>query len=266
MKNKFSSSKQMITYRSLGEMGRLGNQMFEYASTRGIANNRNFDCGFPLPNDDIILYKCFKNTLKHSKQLPHYDVVYAQGFHFDEILFNECVGGRDLLHFFQSEKYFKHIRDEIKSDFTFDDFIFNSCKTYIEEMYGDTEVISLHVRRSDYLTDETLYPVSLDYYKEAINLLDPNIPILVISDDIDWCEQQDIFSPKRFNFIKSKNHFVDLCIMTLCNYHIIANSSFSWWGAWLAESKQVIAPKRWFRWNNNTWITDDLYCPEWIVL
>lgn len=264
MSNKFSSKKQLITFRELGEWGRLGNQMFQYASTRGIAANRNLNCTFPPPNDNIILYKCFRNTLKYSTHLPNYDRISPIGFEFDKSLFNQCFGNRDILHYLQTEKYFNHIKDDIKKDFTFDDFIFNSCKTYIRELYNQKEIISLHIRRTDYLTDPTMCSLSMNYYEEALNLLNSTLPVLVISDDPEWCENQEIFSSERFRIIKSKNTFVDLCLMTLCDYHIIANSSFSWWGAWLSNTKKVIAPQKWFQ--KNDWNTKDLYCSDWIVI
>ncbi len=269
MSNKFSikiPKRQIITFRELGGLGRFANQMFQYASIRGIAANRNFDCAFPLPKDEIILYKCFKNTLKYAKETPEYDRVYPTGFHFDKILFNECAGDRDLLHYFQTEKYFKHIEDEIRKDFQFDDFIFNSCNTYIKELFPNTEIISLHVRRTDYVEDETMYSLSIDYYENALKLLDSTLPIFIFSDDTEWCEEQKLFSDKRFKIIKTNNFFADLCMMTLCDYHIIANSSFSWWGAWLAKSKKVIAPKRWFRHELNTWSTEDVCCSDWIQI
>lgn len=280
MSNKFSSNskksfnilsnpkpkKQVISFRELGGLGRLANQMFQYASTRGIAANRNFDCAFPLPNDDIILYKCFKNTLKYSKELPEYDRVYPRGFHFDEMLFNECAGDRDILHYFQTEKYFKHIEDEIREDFKFDDFIFNSCNTYIKQLFPNTEIISLHIRRTDYVKDETMYALPLEYYENALKMMPDNLPIIIFSDDSEWCKNQELFSNNKFKIITTNNFFADLCMMTLCNYHIIANSSFSWWGAWLAKSKKVIAPKRWFRYEKNTWSTEDVCCSGWIEI
>lgn len=264
MPNKFCNYKPLITFKDLG-FGRLGNQMFQYAALKGIAAYNNFDYAVPPPREDITLYKCFKNTLKYSKELPEFETVFPKGFEFDEEMLINCPPNKNILHYFQTEKYFKHIKEKIKYDFSFDEFIVSTCKTYIEELYPDTDIISLHVRRTDYITDENLYPLPFDYYKESLKFFDNNLPVFVISDDYKWCEEQEFFSDKRFKIIKSKNPFVDLCMMSLCQYHIIANSSFGWWGAWLSESKQVISPKKWFR-QDGTWGTKDLYCSDWIQL
>ena len=165
--------------------------------------------------------------------------------------------------FFQSEKYFKHIEHEIRKDFTFHDRISSICNHYMKSVYSGTEVISLHVRRSDYLTNCNFFNLTLDYYFDALKKL-PCLPVIVFSDDLEWC--QEIFKEKRFNVSLSKNSFIDLCLMSLCDYHIIANSSFSWWGSWLANSKQTIAPSKWFSEDFSSWDTKDLYLPNWIVV
>ena len=82
--------------------------------------------------------------------------------------------------------------------------------------------------------------------ESALNFFDENIPVLVFSDDIDWAYSQDIFQEKRFYFSRNSSNAMDLCMQTFCTYHIIANSSFSWWGAWLSNSKKVIKPRKWF--------------------
>ena len=74
---------------------------------------------------------------------------------------------------------------------------------------------------------------------------------MVFSDDIDWSCDQLLFKDNRFFFSRNNNNAVDLCLQTLCDYHIIANSSFSWWGAWLANSKRVVKPRVWFNGNEN---------------
>ena len=74
----------------------------------------------------------------------------------------------------------------------------------------------------------------------------PDIKVIIVSDDPEWCENQSLFESDRFLVSGSKNNIIDMCILSLCKYHVIANSSFSWWGAWLAESQKVIAPKVWF--------------------
>ena len=160
----------------------------------------------------------------------------------DKNLFENCQDNISLDGFFQTEKYFKHIENELRKDFTFK-------KDWLEprkECFGDDEYIGLHIRRTDYVQKQSYHPLcTLDYYERALKKL-PNIQVIIVSDDPKWCENQELFKPDRFLISDSGNNIVDMCILSLCKYHVIANSSFSWWGAWLAESEKVIAPKIWF--------------------
>ena len=86
---------------------------------------------------------------------------------------------------------------------------------------------------------------------------------MVFSDDPEWCKQQELFKDDRFMIAEGNSGYVDMCLMSLCSDHIIANSSFSWWGAWLAKGGQVIAPSDWFPDGKEV---DDLYCEGWTVI
>jgi len=268
----------MDGYNRLGSNGRLGNQMFQYASLRGIARNRGYD--FCIPNHNQIfkdpygfdikieLFYPFKMVHVKPQNIKVLDRGYApiaeeKQFHFDETFFNMCPDEISIAGFFQTEKYFKHIENEIRQDFEFKDEILEPCKEMIESV-GDA--ISLHVRRTDYTQNPNHTTLGMDYYEESISRYDKEIPIIVFSDDTEWCKTQKIFSDDRFMISESNNHYVDLCLMTLCKYHIIANSSFSWWGAWLSNSKSVIAPSKWFGDGNRNKKTDDLYLKDWMVI
>ena len=108
----------------------------------------------------------------------------------------------------------------------------------------------------------------LFYYEEALKQFDNDRTVIIFSDDPKWCYEQELFADDRF-LVSDNDHLLDLCMMTLCSDFIIANSSFSWWGAWLSDSsnKKVIAPKKWFGppldQKNDT---KDLYCSGWITL
>jgi hypothetical protein len=185
-------------------------------------------------------------------------------FSFNEKFLNECPDWVSIQGFFQSEKYFKHIEDEIKSDFTFKDEIIKPCKEMISQL--DDSPIALHIRRTDYITNPNHTTLGLDYYQKALEQFG-NEPVLVFSDDPEWCNQQELFSSDRFLISEGNSNYIDLCLMTLCSGHIIANSSFSWWGAWLANSKQVVAPSGWFAGSDNEHIdTKDLYCDGWNIV
>ena len=92
-----------------------------------------------------------------------------------------------------------------------------------------------------------------------------NRDTIIFSDDTDWCKEQKLFEDDRFAIAEGGNQFYDMCLMTMCDDFIIANSSFSWWGAWLGNRGKVVAPKTWFGKNLNH-DTKDLYCENWIKL
>ena len=268
----------MLAFNHLGQLGRLGNQMFQYASLRGIARNRGYN--FCIPNHKqvvkdpygfdmkIELFYPFKMVHVNASNIKLLDRGYApvaeeKHFHFDEILFNMCPDEISIAGFFQSEKYFKHIQHEIRQDFEFKDQILEPCKEMIQSV-GDA--ISLHVRRTDYLKNPNHTPLDISYYEKALSLINLDLPVIVFSDDIEWCKQQELFSGDRFMISESNDHYVDLCLMTLCKYHIIANSSYSWWGAWLAESKKVVSPSKWFGPSNSDKNLKDLIPETWEVI
>lgn len=267
----------MITFNQLGNLGRLGNQMFQYASLRGIAANRGYDFSIPpehvfgeidpnVKNSETNIHTTFDLSKCNNVGNPIlYERVEESGYRFDENIFNNCPDNVDLYGYFQSEKYFKHIEDEIRKDFTFDSGLIESCRELVDGEIGSNEAISLHVRRGDYLHLQSFHPTpSIEYYTEALKMF-PVVPVFLFSDDPDWCMRQDLFSDDRFLVSKNSVDF-DLCLMSMCKYHIIANSSFSWWGAWLSKSKEVVAPKVWFGPSLPDHDTSDLYCEGWETL
>ena len=268
----------MLAFNHLGRLGRLGNQMFQYAAVRGIAANKQYD--WCIPNyineiDDGIgnklkteLFDCFNLVNLSKKNIfildqGHAPLVNEKFFHFDDELFNLCPNEVSLYGFFQSEKWFKNIESEIRDDFSFKSEILKPCQNMIQEIENP---ISLHIRRGDYVFNEN-HPVQpIEYYEQALSYFDKDDSVIVFSDDPNWCNEQKLFSDDRFLIAEGNTNYVDICLMSLCNAHIIANSSFSWWGAWLANSKKVIAPKNWFGpdYANND--TKDLFPEGWIKL
>ena len=241
----------MISFNNLGNLGRLANQMFQYASLKGIAKNRGHSFVIPprevfgkvdvnVRNSDLILYDVFELERKNQLGVYQQPTIQERVHHFDQELFETCPDNVDLFGYFQTEKYFKHIEDEIRSDFTFKEDLLKLCKSFITE-----DTISLHIRRGDYVHNPNHPVQSMSYYEQALAEL-PELPVIIFSDDSEWCKEQELFSDDRFIVAEGNSTDCDLCLMSLCKYHIIANSSFSWWGAWLANSKKVIAPKNWF--------------------
>ena len=284
----------MIGFDHIGTMGRLGNQMFQFAALKGIAAHRGYEYTIPPENpkiqiDNYGLIEAFE--LSDNKKIgwlnTQYDIIAEKHFHFDEDLFNTFPDGSGLYGFFQSEKYFKHIEDEIREDFTFKKEWLEPCEGFRKDL-GD-EVIFLHVRRGDpNLADKRGFkwaytqcssqhpPQPLEYYEKALKEFDDDMPVVVFSDSIDWVKEQDLFKPDRFMISEQTDKFsdgalvpyIDLCLMTLCDHAIIANSSMSWWGAWLIQNeyKKVVAPKMWFGPAYADKDTKDLYPKGCIVI
>ena len=264
-----------IAFNHLGKLGQLGNQMFQYAATKGIASK--LDVPFMIPNhrevfDDgignrytILLFDAFKLTsvsLLGTLRTENY--VQENGFTFNKDLFKiDKTENCSLWGFFQTEKYFKHIEKQIRKDFTFKDEIKNECDDLIKQF---TNPIALHIRRGDFVwNDKNHPPLSLDYYKSALELFDSDREVIIFSDDTEWCKEQELFADDRFAVAEGGDQFYDLCLMSMCDDFIIANSTFSWWGAWLANRGKVVAPKQWFG-EALSHDTKDLYCKGWKVL
>ena len=280
----------MIGNNRIGCNGRLGNQMFQYASMRGIASVKGFDWVVPPEDYDhtanYALFETFKMT-----NVQNNNIGFVKGnmlketIHcFDKNLVDSCSDDTDLDGFFQTEKYFENIADEIRSDFTFKDEYLKPCKEFIDSL--ETTPIFLHIRRGDAIGKEHYHPVApMSYYVEALKRFDEDTPCFVFSDDLDWCKSQDLFKSDKFLFndnIERYNYqsmdgsgsmqytllpHVDLCLMSLCSGAIIVNSSFSWWGAWLQNNRgKVIASKPWFGPSASHLDTSDVVPDHWEII
>ena len=233
----------MLSNDDLGNLGRLGNQMFQYN----------------VVNSDITMFECFKipDAPRHVTNFPK---IMESTFSLDENLWNNCPDNISLYVYFQTEKYFKHIEKQIRQAFTFVDDIREPTEEAFKSNFGDTEVIAIHVRRGDYLIHEHHLKMAPEYYSEGLSHM-------IFSDGIEWCKEQEVFQGDRFIFAEGNNTGVDLCLQSLCKYHIIGNSSFSWWGSWLAKSKKTVAPSNWFHevlYKDKD--TKDLYLDDWIII
>lgn len=263
----------MIGFNALGQLGRLGNQMFQYAALKGIAANRGYQiCIPPSVNKnewtDHQLNNAFKMETLSSLQYQYIDydrpTLNESGFSFDEKLFNECPDWVNIQGFFQSEKYFKHIRNQLLVDFQFHENILEPAEQVVSNW---SKPIALHIRRTDYVTNPNHTALDLDYYEKALKKFDNDRTVIIFSDDPEWCMNQKLFESDRFLISETNNNYLDLCLMTLCKGHIIANSSFSWWGAWLSNSEKIIAPSGWFKGSNNEHLDiKDLTPENWIVI
>jgi hypothetical protein len=276
-----------IGYNRLGSNGRLGNQMFQYAGLRGVAANRGFDWVVPRPesygDSNYGLFDCFEmsNAKEENFGMINGQNVATGQFHFNQDFFDRCPDNVNLHDYFQSPKYFSNIEDQIREDFTFKAEILDPC----QEIMSDLESpIFLHVRRGDYVNSQNAHPVCpVEYYKEALTHFDDEVPVLVFSDDINWCQEQELFAGDRFMLSEYNEKYpqscdtndgkqnalipyFDMCMMTLCSGGIMANSSMSWWGAWLISNptQPIIAPKQWFGEQYKDYNMNDLRPEGWI--
>ena len=281
----------MIGFDHLGNLGRLGNQMFEFAALRGIAAHHGYDVCIPPTEHEGIenysLHDCFKLDHIPTRFIATERYVQEPHFHFSKELFEGCPDNVSLYGFFQTEKYFVNAADIVRKDFTFHDSILQPCVDFMSQ-YVDQEPIMLHVRRGDpNLTDPRGFkwsytqcshqhpPQTLEYYEEALSHFDKDQPVIVFSDSPDWVQEQEFFGGDRFVISVPEDKYsdgsyepyIDLCLMSLCSHAIIANSSLSWWGAWLQNGKgKVVAPKRWYGPAYADKDLSDLYCKDWIVV
>ena len=250
-------------------MGGLGNQLFQWAFAKSLSIIYDIpyyiDRSFYLNQAKVTpreysLHKFeLKVNLKDKNTITDLDFITI-----DDSVSTIQIDTRNnyfLSGYFQSEQYFLPIATTIKNDLT----INNATKNKLIEKYGNlSNSVAIHARRTDYLTSGNgFHPVQpISYYQKALKLLEHYDKLLIFSDDIDWCKLN--FSFNSMIFIENNSDVEDLWLMSMCRDNIIANSSFSWWAAWLNnnENKRIIAPQKWFKHK-----TPSILIPKsWIIL
>lgn len=267
--------------------GGLGNQMFQYATGLGIAKSRCTPCKVDLSflksvqeggtrrsyglnklSLRIRIATRWETEVLSSRRLSRFlqtvfdensallpTVLEERHFHFDPAVL-DAPRNAYLDGFWQSEKYFKSIRSELLKGFL-------PCRPLegrnleIANRMKHCDAVSVHVRRGDYVSSPETAAFhgicSLEYYQRGIDAFTDTLnspEFFVFSDEPDWVRENFDFSIPihiiDYNGADSPEE--DVRLMSLCRYHIIANSALSWWGAWLSENKgrKVVAPKRWF--------------------
>ena len=169
--------------------------------------------------------------------------------------------------FWQSEKYFKEENQNLKDQFTLTHPI---DPELVKVIKNKENTIAIHIRRSDYMqTNSQHIVIPMEYYVKGIEyfkqkLINPNF--IVFSDDINWVKQQNIFQSENFLIMDNHDPEIDLFLMSFCHHQIIANSTFSWWAAWLNNyrDKVIIAPKSWMK--DKKFENPDLIPEDWIKL
>lgn len=286
-------------------IGGLGNQMFQYATGRalslrlsqslrldisgfdgyglhqGFELSRVFACNPEIATDedirDLLGWRASRIARKllllpAFRWLQGDRLVVEPHFHY----WPEITGlSRNfyLAGYWQSEKYFCDATESIRADFTFRPPL-SKQNAELARRIGQTTAVSLHVRRGDYVSNAKANAAhglcSLDYYRAAILQLAAHVErpeFFVFSDDIAWVKANlKIDFPCQYvDHNQGAESYNDMRLMSLCEHHIIANSSFSWWGAWLNPNmdKIVVAPRKWFATDKNV---EDLYPAGWVLI
>lgn len=277
------SKKNMIIVQLIGG---LGNQMFQYAVAKALSLEKKqqlvidasafetyklHQFGLHRFAAPLKFYNFFlKLKIKFYKLFGNYLIYKEKQFNYDVDFFTQKGTNVYLEGYFQSELYFKKYAQEIRADFEITAPLKQKTIQLIANM-KEENAVSIHIRRGDYLrvsmhnTDKSIY------YQMATAYIESKIqnPIYyVFSDDMDWVKEnfKTNFETHYIDFNDTFSNYEDLKLMASCKHNIIANSSFSWWGAWLNAnpSKIVIAPQKWF--NDEKLNYSDVVPVDWIKL
>lgn len=257
--------------------GGLGNQMFQYACARALAleNNDELQLVRNASTSDIarpfsLTAFNIKGKVVTKESVPAYlrllsklrqKITREFYVNFQPSILNK-KGNMYLDGYFQSEKYFVNSAEIIRQDFTLKEPLTESTVRFATQIQNTLHAVSLHVRRGDYLKESDFKDIAnQEYFANAIKHIKEKVAgaqFYVFSDDIEWCKA-NLPLPAESVFVSNPDleDYEELTLMSYCRHHIIANSSFSWWGAWLGSNteKVVVAPKRWSN-NHENWYRD----------
>jgi len=273
-------------------MGGLSNQMFQYAIGRSLACKNQAELKLDISWFDnhtkrkygllafnIIEGFASQNEVAKFKKKgigklierfkPYYKRSIVRERYYSNKNMSKISNNVYLEGYWQNEKYFKDAEGIIRKEFTLKNKLKNFNNT-LKQKITNVNSVSLHIRRTDYVTTKkhVFWQCPLSYYYMAIKKIAENynnLYIFVFSDDIEWAKDNlKINFP--VNFIEGNKDYQDLTLMSLCKHNVIANSSFSWWGAWLNNNpnKIVVAPKKWFKGQGRN--TKDLIPKQWIKM
>jgi hypothetical protein len=236
----------MISINNFGRAGRLGNQIFQFALLFFLNKKKGYQINLPIV--DCQFWKCFDlQNINISHHLNNPNRIFHERFgscNFDELVLqqddNTTFDG-----YYQSYMYFDSVKNDLIDCLKFKQHIIDEGNLEYKK-YSNKKTVSMHIRRTDYLDHVNVWgDLFVDkFYDEALKTVnDDTENVLIFTDDND-------FARKHFNkpnyFIIDKDEYVSLYMMTLCDRHIISNSSFAWWGAYLSGKENIICPKPWW--------------------
>jgi hypothetical protein len=269
--------------------GGLGNQMFQYAFGRHLSRKLSielkYDYSFNLTRKDfsssdiLFIYDIFNliGIPASKNEISNSNLIREKPIFLDKSILS--ISSNNILSgYWQNECYFKDSSDIIKNDFTFKTLIDNSNNNIASEI-EEYNSVSIHIRGRDYINKASTRKIhntcDKDYYYRAINYMLTKIknPIFYIfSDDPEWAHKLLDNIPAPYKFVECtswniKSH-EDMRLMSMCKHNIIANSSFSWWAAWLNNNnnKLVIAPSKWFAISKMNNQAKDLVPKSWMKI
>jgi hypothetical protein len=229
--------------------GGLGNQMFQYAFGKAQKQN-GIDVKFnitrlrdthPYENKRHFVLDKFCTDIELCNY-PHQKVIRERDFSFDLLKRDNC----NFLGYWQHPMIYQNIMPILKRDFCVKDEFYTDEYSEFKKKILSKECVSVHVRRGDYLTNEAFNVLPFSYYLEALKCIYGDI--YIFSDDIKWCRQnfKQEFFDREITFIHLKE-YLDFELIRLCTHHVIANSTFSWWAAYLNNNTDriVVCPKQW---------------------
>ncbi len=252
----------------------IGNALFEYATLFGVGQKLNLNIRLPQGKDHTHaptgqkiwqLKDIFdiKTPYISQEEIDAINSTYVEKRkEYNPEIFSEVKDNTNLIGFFQNERYFEDCEDELRKQLVFKkDVVYEAFDRFRDLNINPDKSIAIHVRRNDYVRLQDCHPVlPLEYYKAALDyikleLLKKNrnpeeYKLLLFSDDIKSCRND--FDSDSFTFVQNEGdtaNIIDLAMYSLCNAYVIANSSYSWWGAWLGNAlweKTVVAPALWF--------------------
>jgi len=243
--------------------------MFQYATLKSVGAKNNFEV--KIPKGNYALRRLDLNSdIMTDDELSKIKKKYGERFfHYDKDVFG-IDDWTDLFGYFQSYKYFDNIRENLRREFIHEGYMDKA----VEFLMGSMPVkVGVHVRRTDYLRFPRVHPFpGLNYYRKCFEFFMNNFEctFVVCSDDIKWCKKsfKNIAAAYESNFVFSElnDNVFDLMLLASCDHNIIANSSFSWWGAYLNynNNKIVMSPKKWMG-PNGPQDYYDLVPKEWQV-
>lgn len=278
--------------------GGLGNQMFQYALYKKFESlNKDvvMETSFFRSGQDLREYELGIFPVKY-REITDKEAADIRGYGYQDSVFDKIrhklkrknyktyidkigpfqpeifeMDNVYLSGYWQNENYFKDIKETIRKDFSFSDELTKQNKDICERL-GRENSISVHIRRGDYLTAENTRIhgniCTDEYYTKAMNYIEERIEnprFYIFTDDLEWAREK--YSGENITVVdgnRNASSYVDMFLMSKCKHNIVANSTFSWWGAWLNSNpnKLVLSPPKWL----NNFEEAQVACADWILI